>query len=94
MYECSIINIIINILNLKVLNFKDFMKKYDLKNDTMKETQLQRIYNYPIYPRDSKIHSDKGFVNIDNGSQGVFIILKITNHIILIVLEELLINFY
>ena len=55
---------------MKILNFKDFMKKYNLKNNTMKESQLQRIYNHPIYPRDSKIHSDKGFVNIDNGSQG------------------------
>ena len=55
---------------MKVLNFKDFMKKYNLKNDTMNETQLQRVYDYPIYPRDSKIYSDKGFVNIDNGSQG------------------------
>ena len=36
----------------------------------MNESQLQRVYNYPIYPRDSKIYSDKGFVNIDNGSQG------------------------
>ena len=55
---------------MKVLNFKDFMKKYKLKNDTMNESQLQRIYNYPIYPRDSKIISDKGFVNIDDGSMG------------------------
>ena len=55
---------------MKVLNFKDFMKKYNLKNDTMNESQLQKIYKYPIYPRDSKIHSDKGFVNIDNGSRG------------------------
>ena len=55
---------------MKVLNFKDFMKKYDLENDTMNEFQLQRIYNYPIYPRDSKIHSDKVFVNIDKGYQG------------------------
>ena len=46
------------------------MKKYKLKNDTINGSQLQRIYNYPIYPRDSKIHSDRGFVNIDNGSQG------------------------
>ena len=67
MYES---NIIIIILNVKVLNFKDFLKKYNLKNDTMNESQLQRIYNYPMYPRDSKIHSDKGFVNIDNGYQG------------------------
>ena len=55
---------------MKLLKFKDFMKKYKLKNDTMDESQLQKIYNYNIYPRDSKISSDKGFVNIDNGSQG------------------------
>ena len=36
----------------------------------MNESQLQKIYNYPIYPRDSEIYSDKRFVNIDNGSQG------------------------
>ena len=52
---------------MKILNFKDFMKKYNLKNDTMNESELQKIYNYPIYPRDNKIYSDKGFVNIDNG---------------------------
>ena len=52
-----------------ILKFKDFMKKYKLRNDTMNEIELQRVYNYPIYPRDSKIYSDKGFVNIDNGSQ-------------------------
>ena len=55
---------------MKILNFKDFMKKNNLKDDTMNESQLQKIYNYPIYPRDSKIYSDKGFVNIDNGAQG------------------------
>ena len=55
---------------MNVLNFKDFMKKYNLKNDTMNESQLQRIYNYPIYPRDSKIYSDRGFVNIDDGRMG------------------------
>ena len=55
---------------MKILNFKDFMKKYNLKDDTMNESQLQRIYNYPIYHRDSKIYSDKGFVNIDNGRMG------------------------
>ena len=55
---------------MELLNFKDFMKKNKLKNDTMNESQLQRVYNYPIYPRDSKIYSDKGFINIDNGSRG------------------------
>ena len=55
---------------MKVLNFKDFMEKYNLKNDTMNESQLQKIYNYPIYPKNSHIYSDRGFVNIDDGSQG------------------------
>ena len=30
-------------INMKILNFKDFMKKYNLKNDTMNESQLQEI---------------------------------------------------
>ena len=55
---------------MKTLKFRDFIKKYKLKNDTMNESQLQKFYNYPIYPRDSKIYSYRGFVNIDNGSQG------------------------
>ena len=54
---------------MKLLNFKDFLKKYKLKNDTINESQLQKVYIYPIYPKDSKIYSDKRFVNIDNGSQ-------------------------
>ena len=54
---------------MKKLTLKDFMKKYNLKNDTMNESHIQKIYKYPIYSRDSKIYSDKGFVNIDNGSQ-------------------------
>ena len=45
------------------------MKKYNLNNDTKNESELLRVHNYPLYPRDSKINSDKGFVNIDNGSQ-------------------------
>ena len=32
--------------------------------------KLLKIYDFPIYPRDSKIYSDKGYVNIYNGSQG------------------------
>ena len=44
---------------MKILTFKYFMKKYNLKNDTMNESQLQRVYNYPIYFRDIKIHSDR-----------------------------------
>ena len=55
---------------MKILTLKNFMENYNLKNDTMNESDLQRVYNYPIYPRDSNINSDKGFVNIDNGSMG------------------------
>ena len=55
---------------MKVPNFKDFMKKHKSKNDTMNESQLQKFYDYSIYPRDSKIHSDKGFINTDNGCHG------------------------
>ena len=46
------------------------MRKYKLKIIPMNESELQKYYNYPIYPRDSKIYSDKGFVNSDDGSQG------------------------
>ena len=55
---------------MNVLNFKDFMKKYKLKKDTINEFELKRVYNYPIYPKDCKIYSARGFVNIDNGPQG------------------------
>ena len=55
---------------MKILNFKDFVKKYNLKNKTMNEPEIQKIYSFNIYPRDSKILSDHGFVNIDNGPQG------------------------
>ena len=55
---------------MKILFFKDFMRKYNLKYDTMNESKLKRVYIYPIYPRDSRLYSDKGFVNIDVGSQG------------------------
>ena len=52
------------------LRFKDLMKKCKLRNNTINESEKQRIYNYPIYPRDSQIYLDKGFVNNDDGSMG------------------------
>ena len=58
----------------------------------------RKNYNYPIYPRDSKTNSDKGFVNIDNGSQGgthwTCFIVKITNNITLTRLVDSQINFF
>ena len=65
-YNC----ILIYFINMKIFSFKNFLKKYNLQKDTMNESELQRVFNYPIYPRDSKIYSDRGFAKIDNGSQG------------------------
>ena len=55
---------------MEIIFFKDFMKKYFLKSDTMKDSELQRNYIYKIDIRDSKKYSEKRFVKIDNGSQG------------------------
>ena len=74
------------------------MRNYKLKDDTMNETELQRVFNFPIYPRDSKIQSDKAFVNIDSGRMGgthwTCSIIKVKNHTTLIVSEVNQINFY
>ena len=35
---------------MKILNFKGSMKKYNLKDITMNESELQRVYKYHIYP--------------------------------------------
>ena len=65
---------------MRILNNKNFMKKYNLKNDTMNESELKKNYKFKIYPRDFKIYSDEGLVNIDDGSQGetqwVYFIVK------------------
>ena len=45
---------------MTMLNFKDFMGRYILKDFSINESELQRVYKYSIYP-------DKGFVNIDDG---------------------------
>ena len=36
----------------------------------MNETVIQRVCTYPMDPRDSKITSDIGLVNVNNGSKG------------------------
>ena len=33
---------------MKISDFKSFMKNFNLKDDTMNESDLQRIYNYDI----------------------------------------------
>ena len=40
------------IVNMKIINFEDFMKKYNIKDDIMNESQLQKLQCFPIYPRD------------------------------------------
>ena len=44
------------------------MKKFILKDKMMNESNLQRVYIHNIYPRVSKLFSDKRFINVDNGS--------------------------
>ena len=56
---------------MRLLNFKGFMNKYNLRNATMNESDLQIVSIYHIYPRDSRLISERGFANIDIGSQGV-----------------------
>ena len=46
------------------------MEKENQKHNTMNESDSQRAYNYPIYPRDSKISSEKVFVNINIEQMG------------------------
>ena len=55
---------------MTILTSKDFIEKYTLKNNAMYDSDLQRVYNFNKYPRNSKIYSDGRLVNIDNGSQG------------------------
>ena len=54
---------------MTILSRKDFKKKHNLKDDSLKESELQRVFNHPIKPRDTKIYSDRRFVNIDNELQ-------------------------
>ena len=46
------------------------MEKYNSRNASKKDSELLKVYNYPSYLRDSKICSDKGFVNFDTDSMG------------------------
>ena len=46
------------------------MTKYNIENITMNKKEVERVCKYKTYPRDSKMLTDKGLVNIDNRSQG------------------------
>ena len=38
-----------------IFNLEDFNENCNFKNDIMMKSDLQTVYNDPIYPRDSKI---------------------------------------
>ena len=61
-----------NPLKIDCTYIKIFTEKYILKDKTMNESDLQRVYSYPIYPRLSKLFSDNGFRKTDNGSTAGF----------------------
>ena len=42
MYKYEFICMYSYLINMKILNFKDFIKKHNLKNDTMNESQCER----------------------------------------------------
>ena len=44
------------------------MKNNNLKNDIMNDSALQKVYICNIYLTHSKVYSDEGFVNNENGS--------------------------
>ena len=48
----------LKLFKMTILIFNDFMKKKS-KNDTMNECELQKVLKYKIYPRDTKMFSDK-----------------------------------
>ena len=45
------------------------MRISKLKDDTMNESDLQRVHKIALYPRDSKVYSNKEFITFDNGKQ-------------------------
>ena len=51
-------------------NLKNSMKKFNLKNDAIIESELQGVLNCQICPRDSKLITEEGYIIIDNGSMG------------------------
>ena len=49
---------------------KNLQRNVFLEDDFTIESDLQRVYNYEIYPSDSKRNTNKIFVKIVNGEQG------------------------
>ena len=60
----------LKLYKVTILKLKDFLEKYKLKNDTTSKSDLQKVFKYPNHPLASKVCSDEGFMNIDNGQKG------------------------
>ena len=60
------------LIQIKVfwMNLENFMKKYNLKGDSMTGSEIKIACNSVFCPRGIKKFTSKGFVNIDNGEQG------------------------
>ena len=91
----------VKVFEIKVLHFKKFLGKIYFKSlqyRWKKIKKIQKNFKYPIYPRVSKIFSDRRFINIDHSRMEEFIALvfisKTTYHSFLIHSEDKLIHFY
>ena len=57
-------------ISKNMCSLKSFMMKHNKKVDTMVEADLKKLYDLPIYPRDSEITTNKGSVVFNTGSMG------------------------
>ena len=55
---------------MTTLTFKGLMKRDGLNDDVLTESDSKKIYKFSIYLRDSKIKTNKSFINIDIGNMG------------------------
>ena len=79
------------------LILKDIMTK-KIENSTLDEIQLKKVFNFTMYPEDSKITTNKRIIKSDEGSMGgligYFFTSKIINHSTSLRLMAFPINFY
>ena len=50
-----------------ILGLKDFLKKINLNDKTMRKCEFRKINICPIHPRDVKMYSENWFVKLENG---------------------------
>ena len=46
---------------MKIFNLKDFTKKRSLKDDTLSENDIQKVYVYHMYLKSSEVIRDRGY---------------------------------